>query len=419
MLRICSIAIMAVYRVPTYMKIYFITSKLNFEKSGGSVEEFDLMMRDLQALGNEVVAVTAFSESNKLTSSVPYQLIEESIPKRDLLGIQRGVYAMLKKYEHDADFFHIDGHNFLYGAGWYRRFGGKVPISAFFNRELGSFPEDASLLLGSEKRTANQRVRHFVRWFCERTIGMWFACAIDLKSFITPFYQEMYANFGLRGGVQMVIGDPTDFPKIRKENHVAEHSYRDRIGENRPLRIFFSSRMVAGKGFDLLLAGFARVTNKENFVLILGGNGPEEQKIRALANDLGITKHIEFLGWMTREQLYEEFKRADIFAQVGWRKEGASMTLLYAMAFGIPSIVPEGGGLAWQAGDAALTVRNGDHDALARAIEKLGSDPDLRVELSRRASNRLNDDQMDHEKIVKKWFGEMQKILSTNDSRHG
>src|SRR3989339_29442 len=98
------------------MKIYFITSKLNFKTSGGSIEEFDLMMRTLIELGNEVVAVTAFSEANNIPHALPYQVIEENIPRRGLLGIQEGIFKLLKKYEHDADFFHVDGHLFLYGA---------------------------------------------------------------------------------------------------------------------------------------------------------------------------------------------------------------------------------------------------------------------------------------------------------------
>ncbi len=133
------------------MKIYFITSKLNFTSSGGSVEEFDLMIRTLQSLGNEVVCVTTFVDQNNIPTPLPYQMIEENIPHHGLLELQRGVYRIMRKYEHDADLFHVDGHLFLYGAGLYRRRGGKVPVSAFFNRELISFPEDRSELITAVK----------------------------------------------------------------------------------------------------------------------------------------------------------------------------------------------------------------------------------------------------------------------------
>ena len=392
------------------MKIYFLTSKLNFEKSGGSVEEFDLMIRTLIKLGHEVIAVTAFSESNAKHHGLPYRVIEERIPRRDLVGIQIGAYRLLKKYEHNADFFHVDGHNFLYGAGFYRRCGGKVPVSAFFNRELGSFPEDASALLDVKKKPLYKKAKAWARWCVEKTIGMWLASAIDLKEFITPQYMRMYRDFGLRGGTWLLLGDPTDFPAIMRENRITEHSYADRLQHDGRLRIFFSSRMAPGKGFDLLLAGFARVKNKDRFTLVLGGDGPEESSIHALTRELGVERHVEFTGWMTREQLYEQFKKADIYAQVGWRKEGASMTLLYAMAFGVPPIVPKDTGMAWQAGEAGTTVPNGDHDALARAIELLADDSHLRTEKSKKCYERLSSDEIFFEKTVLRWLEAMQLI---------
>lgn len=394
------------------MKIVFLTSKLNFESSGGSVEEFDLMMRTLLEMGHEVTAVTAFSEGNKGHEGVPYRVMEEYVSGRGLIGIQIGAYKLLKKYESRADVLHIDGHNFLYGAGFYRRFGGKRPISAFFNRELGSFPEDESVLLNLVRHSILKRLKRMVRWLFERTLGMWLASAIDVQEFITPMYEQMYRDFGLRGKTSMILGDPTDFKKIRADNNILPGEYSDRLKRDGKLKIFFSSRMAPGKGFDLLLAGFARITDKSRFELVLGGDGPEEKAIKSLTTSLGLDSYVRFTGWMTREMLYSEFKSADIFVQVGWRKEGASMTLLYAMAFGLPSILPMGSGMAWQAGGSALEVQNGDHEGLARAIERLAAEPDLRAELSAKAERRLSDDQMDHRKVIARWVSLMEAARS-------
>lgn len=393
------------------MKIYFITSKLNFKKSGGSIEEFDLMMRELTELGNEVVCVTTFVEDNDIDHPLPYVFVEENIPWRGLLQLQHGVYRIMKKYEHDADFFHVDGHLFLYGAGFYRFFGGRVPVSAFFNRELAFFPPDLSALISENKISNRLCLKKFFRFALERWVGMFFARRIDLRSFISPMYQRMYENVGLlNNGSHFVLGDPINFPKLMRENGVTENSYRDRIKKEGPIKIFFSSRMAPGKGFDLILAGFAEVRNKERFVVILGGGGPEEGKIKDMARKLGIDKYIEFPGWMNRIELFENYKTADIFVQVGWRPEGTSISLLYAMAFGIPSVVPKDSGLAWQTGNSSLVVSNGDHEGLARAIERLGEDSQLRVELSRQCYLRLADDQLNHHKVISRWLDGMKKI---------
>jgi glycosyltransferase involved in cell wall biosynthesis len=377
------------------MKIYFITSKLNFKSSGGSIEEFDLMMRTLQSLGNEVVCITTFTERNDIFTPLPYEMIEENIPYHGLLQLQYGVYRIMRKYEHDADFFHVDGHLFLYGAGVYRKLGGRVPVSAFFNRELISFPEDRSVLISVAQRSLLRRAKRSLRRLLESTIGMYLARAIDMRSFISPMYQIMYERFGLtNNGHHFVLGDPIDFPKMMGENGITATSYKERLKTKGPL----------------MLAGFARVKNKENYKLVLGGSGPEEEKIHRLAKELNIEKHVEFLGWLTKEQLYENYKKADVFIQVGWRPEGTSMSLLYAIAFGLPSIVPSESGMAWQAQKSALTVENGNHEALARAIERLGEDPKLREELSHNCFIRINEDQLNHKKIIALWFNEMKKI---------
>lgn len=369
------------------------------------------MMRTLQSLGNEVVCITTFVDQNDISTPLPYQMIEENIPYHGLLQLQGGVYRIMRTYEHDADFFHVDGHLFLYGAGLYRKLGGKVPVSAFFNRELISFPEDRSVLISAEQTSTLRQAKRVIRRILESTIGMYLARAIDLRAFISPMYQMMYERFGLtNNGYHFVLGDPIDFPKMMRENGITATSYKERLKTTGPLTLFFSSRMVAGKGFDLLLAGFARVKNKENYKLVLGGSGPEEEKIHHLAKELDLLKYVEFPGWLTRAQLYENYKKADIFIQVGWRPEGTSMSLLYAIAFGLPSIVPSESGMAWQAQNSALTVNNGDHDALARTIERLGEDPKLREELSRNCHIRINETQFDHKKIIACWFDKMKEI---------
>jgi glycosyltransferase involved in cell wall biosynthesis len=113
---------------------------------------------------------------------------------------------------------------------------------------------------------------------------------------------------------------------------------------------------------------------------------------------------------MSREQLYERYKEADVYIQVGWRPEGTSISLLYAMAFGLPSIVPRDTGLAWQAGDSALTVENGNHDELARAIERLGEDAALREKLSAACYGRMFSDELDHEKVIGAWAAMMEAV---------
>lgn len=393
------------------MRIFFITSKLNFKNSGGSIEEFDLIIKTFLKLGNEVTVITCFSTGNDFPASLPYKIIEENIPASGLIGIQKGIYKILKKYSAQADFFQLDGHFFLYGAGLYRRLGGSVPVSAFFNRELGCWPEDQSSLFPQPAIPVFKKIKKKVRWLLERYVGMPMANGLDLCSFISPMYRGLYENFGLRKRVNnLVIGDPIDFKKIMTENEITENSYLARNKKTGVITLFFSSRMAPGKGFDVLLTGFSKVKNKDQFRLVLGGSGPEEPQVRAMIKHYDLEKYVVLTGWMSKQELYQWHKEADIFIQADWRPEGTSISLLYAMAFGIPSILPGNTGLAWIAQDSSLYFPYRDTDALAKRIEELGVNPEQRATLSANCYKRIFSQPFDHEWQTGQIYQEMKKI---------
>ncbi|MDO8667878.1 MAG: glycosyltransferase family 4 protein [bacterium] len=393
------------------MKIFFITSKLNFRTAGGSIEEFDLMIRTLIELGNDVTAVTLFSYANDIPNPLPYKLIEENVTARGLLGIQKGIFKVLRKYSDQADFFHVDGHNFLYGAGLYRLLGGRVPVSAFFNRELSSWPENISGLFGVKKDNLFIRLKKKLRRQIEKYFFMPIAGKLDILLYTNPVLKEAYEDFGMRKDPQaLIIGDPIDYQKIYRENHILPDDYLRRNKKKGPITLFYSSRMAPGKGFDLLLTAFSKLKHKENFRLILGGTGPEKNAIKQMISDFKLDPYIEMTGWVTRERLLQRHKEVDIFVQAHWRTDNTSISLSYAMAFGLPSILPGGGGLEWVAKKSALYFRDEDTDDLAAKIEQLGNNSDLRAELSRNCHKRLAEDEMSHKKQVGRLYERMRQL---------
>lgn len=390
-----------------------MTSKLNFKTAGASVTELDLLARTLIKLGHQVKFVTTFSNANLITHSLPYSLIEENIPSARQLNIQFGIFKILKKYARETDVFFIDGHNFLYGAGFYRRMGGKTPVAAFFNRELVSWPANVSSLFGQPKDNLFIRGKKKIRWYLEKYLGMPWANAIDIFAFTNPFLREAYKNFGLKKkkSGDFIMGDPFDFRAFMKEHGITEKSYGQRNKTDGKIVLFYSSRMAPGKGFDLLIQSFAKVKNKDNFRLILGGTGPEEQNVYQMVHDLELEPYVELSGWVSREKLYASFKMADIFIQPRWRMDLTSYSLLEAMAFGIPSILPGGGGLEWDAKNSALYFKDGDIQDLAKKIEQLGQDCELRAKLSRNAFIRLSEDDLNYEKKANELNNALQTLM--------
>ena len=396
------------------MRIFFITSKLNFKTAGASVTELDLLARTLIRLGNEVKVVTTFSSSNIIVDPPAYQVIEEKIPSKRLLGIQIGLFRILKKFSSEADFFYIDGNNFLYGAGFYRKIGGRVPIAAFFNRELINWPENVSSLFDQPKKSPIRKIKKKAHWYIEKFLGMPWANYIDVLAFTNPFLRKAYEDYELKrkNSGDFIISDPFDYKTLMKANNITEDFYVKRNKKEGKIILFYSSRMIAGKGFDLLLKAFSEVKNKDNFKLILGGSGPEEPFVRQMIRDLRLEQYIELPGWVSREKLYEYLKIADIFIQPRWRMDLTSCSLLDAMAFGLPSILPAGGALEWDAKNSALYFKDGDFYELAQKIEQLGGDYQLRERLSRNCYQRLAEDEMNYEKQAARLIAEMELILN-------
>lgn len=307
------------------MNIVFLTSKLNFAKSGGSVEEIDLIARTFINEGATVEIVSVFSKNDEYPASIPYRVHAAGYSSADinLFASTKAFYRLFKRYADRADLFFIDGHLGLYAAGLYKLFGGTVPIVAFYNSYLGCWDDTSPRLFPDPPVGFLRRCRRKIRWLVERSLGIPLANRIDLMAFVSPTLKKVYEDFGIRHGERdMAIGDPIDFQHIMRDAGITTESYIQRVDHPKPLTIFYSSRMVAGKGFDLLLDGFSRVTNKQDFHLILGGSGPQADLVKKMIQDLHLEPYVELPGWTTKEQLLDYFKKADLFIQVGWKPEG-------------------------------------------------------------------------------------------------
>ena len=357
------------------MRIVFVTTKFDFETGGGSSPELDLKIRALKELGNEVFAVTTFSQNNRGPQPTSYPIFNEFIGTSGQLAISWGIYKILKKYQARADVFQVDGVVFLFGAGLYRFLGGTAPALAHFNRELPWFPEKRS-------RTSRS-FQGWLRFLLEKTFGVFLANHLDAFTFTTPFLKTAYNNFGLAEEKSAVVRDFIDsgsFPKTTRER-----------AKSGVITMLCSGRMVWEKGFDIVLRAFGALLDKKRFRLILSGDGPERKNLEKLATELGVSEFVSFPGWVSNEKFLDFLRSADIVILPPWRPDMNSMLLLEAMALGIPSLVPAQSALAWSAGEGAMTFKDLDHEDLAEKIERFAADPELRETLSAKALQRIEE----------------------------
>lgn len=118
------------------------------------------------------------------------------------------------------------------------------------------------------------------------------------------------------------------------------------------------------------------------------GDGELKAEIQVLASKLGLDEHITFAGFQS--QIGPFLKAFDIFVLAS-RREGLGTSILDAMSVGLPVIGTRAGGIAEmiEAGFSGLLVPAKDSEALAKAINMLAADSNLRLKLGTNALSRV------------------------------
>jgi L-malate glycosyltransferase len=121
--------------------------------------------------------------------------------------------------------------------------------------------------------------------------------------------------------------------------------------------------------------------------LVLVGEGPELKAIQELVSRHKLEPHVRLLG--LRNDVARLLPGADLFLLTSI-SEGIPLTVIEAMAAGLPVVGTRVGGLpeVVEEGRTGLLASAGDHAGLARAVCQLGGEPALRHEMGRLGRER-------------------------------
>jgi len=120
------------------------------------------------------------------------------------------------------------------------------------------------------------------------------------------------------------------------------------------------------------------------------GDGPYLPTLKTQAMNLNTNARITFHGWLDHNsaKLQELMEKASIFILPS-ETENFPVVLLEAMAAGLAIITTQGTGCEEVVGNAALLVKPRDPAAILEALMTLIDRPELRLELSQAASQRV------------------------------
>lgn len=179
--------------------------------------------------------------------------------------------------------------------------------------------------------------------------------------------------------------DVGEFDQWRREEQVG------------PLQVMWVGLLIPRKGLDLLLEAVARVHSDlgEGFRVVVFGDGPEGPRLKALAQTLGVSKYLDWRGWVSRGEVLRGYRQADALIFTSLR-ETTPVAVLEGMLAGLPvvclghsgqgEIVTQNCGIPI-ASDSREKVVGG----LAEALLRLARSSDLRRCLGERARRRVTE----------------------------
>lgn len=154
----------------------------------------------------------------------------------------------------------------------------------------------------------------------------------------------------------------------------------------------FAGRLVEEKGADLLLAAATGLAGASVVVL---GSGPLRPQLERQARRLGLTERVTFLDWLPSDEMSAFYHQLDALvlpsrSRPNWTEQFGRV-LVEAMACGVPVVGSDCGEIPHVVAEAGLIFPEGDADALRAHLERLMTDPSLRLDLSQRGRQRVLD----------------------------
>ena len=227
--------------------------------------------------------------------------------------------------------------------------------------------------------------------FCKRRLGrrLFPAWGDHVIAISDPVKELLVHEFRLKKKKVTTIHNGIDIEalqdKMRSKNR--EAILKDwGIPPNRSIVISAISRIVAVKGHEVLLKAMTQLVPKyPSLHLIITGAGPRQKHIEKITRDFQIDRNVTFTGSL--EDVTKTIAVTNIFVSPILQGEAFGLSIAEAMALKIPVVTTMSWSLkdAYKDHESVLLVQPGDPLSLAKALEELIVNQDLRRSLAENA----------------------------------
>lgn len=204
--------------------------------------------------------------------------------------------------------------------------------AVLFKRRHPEVPYILTLQEGDDLAVVEHKARFVWPWFKRIFV------IADYITCISGYLAEWARKMGAKGLVTVVPNGVN----LNTEGKMKNVEFKQELGVDESEKIILTtSRLVHKNGIDILLRAVAGL---KNHTLIICGSGPDEAKLKNLADELSIADRVVWAGFIKPEELPAYYALADVFCRPS-RSEGLGNSFLEAMAAGVPVVATPVGGI--------------------------------------------------------------------------
>jgi phosphatidylinositol alpha-1,6-mannosyltransferase len=191
----------------------------------------------------------------------------------------------------------------------------------------------------------------------------------------------------------MIIHPPLN--DLKEPTPQAQAEIRKLIGDRHPV-LSVLARLEPRKGVDRVIAALPElIARHPSLVFLIGGRGEDVPRLQALAQETGVSSHVEFLGAVSDDIKTAMLASSDLFTmpvrRVGTSVEGFGICYAEAAWFGVPALAGISGGAADAVidGETGLLCDGENQNDVTNAIARLLDDGETLKKYGRAASARV------------------------------
>jgi glycosyltransferase involved in cell wall biosynthesis len=203
--------------------------------------------------------------------------------------------------------------------------------------------------------------------FLGRAAGLVRFSMARVEALVVPsgFLTEIFQRYGMSA---CIVPNVVNVDRFRPREELADTGDEPSILVARNLEALYDNA-TALRAFALVLSRWPRAR------LTVAGTGPEEQSLRRLADQLGVSDRVDFPGRLDRDDMAQLLRRCDIALNPSLA-DNMPNSVLEALASGVPVVSTAVGGVPHIVADGvnALLVPAGDSQAMADAMLRILGD---------------------------------------------